>query len=197
MQGAMTAPPVDASDDEALVRLALAERADAFRALYERHKDELHAFVVRLVRDDALAEDVFQEAFLRVHRHLRDYDPARPFRSWLYQIARNAALDALRTRGKDRRLERARARDTSLVTPPALEEAASLEARTRAREALEALPEETRALLIQRHGLGMTLGDLAASFSCNERTVRRHLVVAGELLAQALLDIRSRNGGRP
>jgi len=53
------------------------------------------------------------------------------------------------------------------------------------------LPEETRALLIQRHGLDMTLDDLAESFACDERTVRRRLVAAGELLARALLAARS------
>jgi RNA polymerase sigma-70 factor (ECF subfamily) len=188
VQGTMTPPSVDARDDGALVRLALTHKAQgdgAFRVLYERYKDEIHGFLVRLLRDDALAEDVLQETFFRVYRNLERCDTERSFRAWLYQITRNAALDAIRVRKKDVRLEQAKAREAS-DAPPAADEATRRESVARAQEALDTLPEETRALLIQRHGLGMKLEELAVSFQCTERTVRARLVTAAGLLAQAL-----------
>src|SRR5947207_1138947 len=86
------------------------ERDAAFRAHYERHKTEVFGFLICLLRDEALAEDALQEAFLRAYRALDQYDPERSFRSWLFQIARNVALDAIRLERKHEKLREATAR---------------------------------------------------------------------------------------
>jgi RNA polymerase sigma factor (sigma-70 family) len=185
----MTEPPIAEKDDATLVELARTHRDQAqaaFRALYDRHKDEVFAFLARLLKDDALAEDVLQEAFFRVYKNLDRYERARSFRAWLYQIARNAALDAVRLRMKDDRAqgEARRRLETSALDPAQAAEGEDEKRRTK--DALAALPEETRALLIQRHGLGMKLEALAESFQCNERTIRTRLVAAAALFARAL-----------
>jgi len=174
--------------DATLVELARTHKEaaeSAFRTLYDRYKDEVFAFLARLLRDDALAEDVLQEAFFRVFQNLDRFDRERSFRVWLYQIARHAALDAIRVRRKEERLADEKARR---VEPPlsAAHEAERLDEERKTRAALASLPEETRALLIQRHGLGMKLEALAESFSCNERTIRTRLVAAAALLAKAM-----------
>jgi RNA polymerase sigma-70 factor (ECF subfamily) len=65
----------------------------AFEALIGRYRRPLFAFLVR-----ALAEDVFQETFLQVHRSAGMFDPAKRFKPWLYTVAANKARDAIRTR---------------------------------------------------------------------------------------------------
>lgn len=184
----MSERPLADTDDGTLVELARThkEAAEAaFRALYDRYKDEVYSFLARLLRDDALAEDVLQEAFFRVYKSLERYERARSFRAWLYRIARNAALDAIRTRRKEERIAEEKARRAAPVSDPSSEAERRDEAR-KTEAALAALPEETRALLIQRHGLGMKLEALAESFACNERTIRTRLVAAAALLAKAL-----------
>ncbi len=156
----------------------------AFRVLYDRYHDELFAFLRKLLGDSALSEDVLQEAFLKAYAAIDRYDPERAFRPWIYRIARNAALDALRVRKKVRRVEsqpRPRA-----AKPEAVEELAQREDVARLQVALDSLPSETKALLIQRHGLCMKLSELAESFDCTERTIRNRLRAAAGLLAQAL-----------
>jgi RNA polymerase sigma-70 factor (ECF subfamily) len=193
----VTASVSEAVRDDRELLVALRDGGDgAFRALFERHADPVFSFVVKLVRDDALAEDVLQETFLRIHRGISTWEPARPARPWIYGIARNAALDALRQRKKADRLEdesarRAPAPERETVVPGAIrsEEAALV------RAALASLPDETRALLVQRHGLGMELEELAASWSVNERTIRTRLGEAAARLATALS--RAARGGAP
>jgi RNA polymerase sigma-70 factor (ECF subfamily) len=176
-------------DDAALVELARTHKEaaeKAFRELYDRYKDEVFAFLARLLRDDALAEDVLQEAFFRVYKSLDRFEPEKSFRAWLYQIARHAALDAIRIRRKEERLADEKARRVEGAVADSAAEAERADEVRRAKDALAALPEETAALLIQRHGLGMKLEALAESFSVNERTIRTRLVAAAALLAKKL-----------
>jgi RNA polymerase sigma-70 factor (ECF subfamily) len=132
-----------------------------------------------------MAEDVLQETFVRVATSAREYDPGRALRPWVFSIARNAALDALRRRAK--RGGDAREPEERAAGDGVLPEVATREAVERARAALGSLPDEMRALLIQRHGLGTKLDDLAQSFNVTERTVRNRLNAAADELARAFV----------
>jgi RNA polymerase sigma-70 factor (ECF subfamily) len=92
------------SDEILFERYRKGERA-ALRTIIERHQIELLRFLVRLVGDQAGAEDVFQEAFLQVHLAADTFDATRRFRPWLFTIAANKARDYLRRKGRRRTLE--------------------------------------------------------------------------------------------
>ena len=64
--------------------------------LMGRHQDRLFRYLLRLVGDEAVAEDVFQQTWLQVTERISRYDAARPFGPWLFTVARNLALDHLR-----------------------------------------------------------------------------------------------------
>jgi RNA polymerase sigma-70 factor, ECF subfamily len=70
---------------------------DAFEALFRRHQAEVYGWIVRIVRDSAIAEDLTVETFWRIHRAHARFDPARSFQAWARRIATNAALDHLKT----------------------------------------------------------------------------------------------------
>jgi RNA polymerase sigma factor (sigma-70 family) len=70
----------------------------AFEVLYQRYFPRISAFVCRMVRDTAGCEDVAQEAFMSALRRMRATDSEINFKPWIYQIARNAAIDAHRRR---------------------------------------------------------------------------------------------------
>jgi RNA polymerase sigma-70 factor (ECF subfamily) len=84
--------------DSELVARALAGSHDAFRGLVERYERPVFSLIVRMVRDRAAAEDLAQDVFLKMYRNLAAFDPARKFSSWLFKIAHNATIDALRRR---------------------------------------------------------------------------------------------------
>jgi RNA polymerase sigma factor (sigma-70 family) len=87
---------VGAPTDAALVAGVRAGEDSAFEELYRRYRPRINSFVRRFVRDDGRAEDVTQEAFLSALRRMRATDSEIVFRPWIYEIARNAAIDAHR-----------------------------------------------------------------------------------------------------
>jgi RNA polymerase sigma-70 factor (ECF subfamily) len=66
--------------------------------LMSRHQDRLFRYLLRLLGDEAVAEDVFQQTWLQVTERIARYDGARPFGPWLFAVARNLGLDHLRRR---------------------------------------------------------------------------------------------------
>jgi RNA polymerase sigma-70 factor, ECF subfamily len=87
------------SDEELLLRYRDQANHDAFRELLHRYERELFSYLCRYLRDESLAEEVFQTTFLRVHEKARLFEKGRAFRPWLYSIATHQAIDALRRAG--------------------------------------------------------------------------------------------------
>lgn len=87
------------ASDEALMARVRDGSVAAFQALYDRHHRPLFSFLLRLLADRPVAEDLLQETFLRVYLHRESYRPTAAFRTWLFTIARNLAFDHLRRSG--------------------------------------------------------------------------------------------------
>lgn len=88
------------TSDEILMAAYQAGSEAAFGELYERHAGSVYGFLVRRLGDASLAQELYQEAFLRLHRARATYDSARPFRAWLFGIVHNLLTDTLRSRGR-------------------------------------------------------------------------------------------------
>jgi len=88
-------------DDTALVTAFLAGESRAFDAIVDRYQLRLLNFVYRIVGDRERAEDLVQEAFIRVHRHLGRFDRSKKFSTWVYTIASNLAKNELRNRSRN------------------------------------------------------------------------------------------------
>lgn len=74
----------------------LAGSEGAFRDLVRRYERRVYGLIVRIIRDTAAAEDLTQETFLRAYARLDRYDRRRPFATWLFRVAHNLTIDALR-----------------------------------------------------------------------------------------------------
>ena len=85
-------------DNAKLVAAHLAGDARAFQELVVRYRSRLLNFISRMIGDRERAEDLVQEAFLRVHRHLHRFDESKQFSTWIYTIATNLAKNELRNR---------------------------------------------------------------------------------------------------
>src|SRR6266566_6883247 len=81
--------------DSEAVRLRRGD-PDAFDALLTRYQNRLYRYLLRLTGNTAVAEDLFQETWLKMITHIHRYDERRPFEPWLYSVARNLAIDHLR-----------------------------------------------------------------------------------------------------
>src|SRR5437016_11905293 len=71
--------------------------------LFERHHQSLFGFFVRLTGRREFSEDLVQEVFFRMLKYRHTFQPENPFRSWMFQVARNAHFDALRKRQRETR----------------------------------------------------------------------------------------------
>lgn len=80
---------------ELLERFAAGD-LEAFEALFREHQKEVYAWIVRIVRDTGIAEDLTVETFWRIYRSRSRFDPDGNFRAWARRIATNAALDHLK-----------------------------------------------------------------------------------------------------
>jgi len=91
--------PVEQADDAVLAARASKGESAAFGLLYDRHVDAIYRYVYYRVRDDADAEDLTSDVFMRALKAMPRYEPRQAFLAWLYRIARNAVIDRAR-RGK-------------------------------------------------------------------------------------------------
>ena len=86
------------SDDQLMEQLEAGELDASMAELQQRYRERVHQFVLGILRDEHLAQDVTQEVFERVFLKSHHYTIGTRFRAWLFEIARNQALSALRTR---------------------------------------------------------------------------------------------------
>ncbi|MSR22499.1 MAG: sigma-70 family RNA polymerase sigma factor [Gemmatimonadetes bacterium] len=93
-------PDLEAMPDEELVTAHLSGRTGAFQELFNRYRDRLVHFITRKTGDADRAQDLVQEAFIRVTRHLHRFDTSKKFSTWVYTIASNLSKNELRNRSR-------------------------------------------------------------------------------------------------
>jgi len=170
---------VESSDDQLMSALAGGSER-AFDELVRRHQPRLVRLGRRALGDPARAEDMAQEALLRVLRHAPRYEPRGQFRAWLATIARRLWLGALRERA--RRPEAALSEgEPARVGDP--------EGALRLREASEALarlPPRHRTALVLKTVEGLSYRQIAGVLECAETDVANYVFRARRRLAREL-----------
>src|SRR5262245_66583459 len=101
---------LDATDEALLTRFRGGQR-EAFGLLVRRYERELFGYLCRYLGDASLADDVFQNTFLQVYLKSDQFEDGRQVRPWLYTIATNQAIDALRRAGRQPEIGRASCRE--------------------------------------------------------------------------------------
>ena len=91
----------EAEDKRLFARFAAGDK-EAFGRLVARYRNPLYNYLVRVLRDRALAEDAFQETFLRVYQNAGNFDASKSFKTWLFAIATNVARDELKKRRREK-----------------------------------------------------------------------------------------------
>jgi len=176
------------SDLDLMLRVRQGDAA-SFDELLRRYRLPLVQYLCRMVRDQALAEDLAQEAFLRVYKARHRYRPEARVTTWLYRIATNLALNAIRDargrqpQGGNSRLEGGET-PFQLVDPKASVEQDLIETdRGRMiRQAIEALPENQRAAVILHKYQDVDYRQIAGILKVSESAVKSLLFRAYETL---------------
>jgi len=173
--------PLSRRGEPALVRAAQGGSAEAAEELFRRHWPAVHRAAWLVVHDAAAAEDIAQEAFMSAFRSLDRFDRRRPLGPWLHRIVVNRAIDWSRARAL-----RPETGSDALPEPAAPEAAAELGEEIVA--ALADLGPEHRAVVVLRHLLGYSPGEIAAMLELPRGTVnsrlRRGLDALGDQLSE-------------
>jgi RNA polymerase sigma-70 factor (ECF subfamily) len=149
---------------QAVVR-AKAGDQEALRFLYVRYADNVYGYVRSIVRDDYEAEDVTQHVFAKLMVVLPKYEQRQvPFAAWILRVARNAAVDHMRQR-RAIPCEEVREHGRSIESGEAQQNAIAL------REALATLPDEQRKVVVLRHLVGLTPGEIAGQMGKTEPAI--------------------------
>ena len=146
--------------------VAAAKRGDrgALGYLYSRYADCVFGFVASIVRDDDEAEDVTQHVFVKLMTKLDRYEEREsPFVAWLLRVARNVAVDHLRQR-----------RDipcSDVLGPDARADDGDVQRSLSIREALGRMPAVQREVVVLRHVVGLTPGEIAERLNRSEASI--------------------------
>ncbi len=175
-----------AAPDETLLAWAAEGDRLAFDQLSLRHLPRLYQLAHRITGDGAAAEDVAQEAMLRVWQAAASFDPARArFTTWLHRIAANLAIDRTRQAG---RLAPPPQDTLPAPGPDPEEQAAARQQRDRIAAALREMPTRQRAALALFYGQEMDGAEAAAALSVSTRALEGLLRRARRFLAGRLED---------
>ncbi|HEY0929358.1 MAG TPA: sigma-70 family RNA polymerase sigma factor [Gemmatimonas sp.] len=184
--------------DADVVRLAQQGRELAFRELVRRYERPVFSLVYRMVRDRETAEDLAQDAFIKVLNHIDRYSPEFKFSSWLFKIANNVAIDHLRRRrietismdGSPHASSAAEVEATTLdlqsEQESALDEIEAKELGSAIERAIASLRPEYRACIMLRHVEGRSYEEIATTLDLPLGTVKTYIHRARHELRRAL-----------
>ncbi len=169
-----------------------------FGTLVRRYERELFGYLRRYLGDDDLADDVFQNTFVQVYRKVQQYEPGRPVRPWIYAIATNQAIDALRRRNRraDQRADAVTTSDEDGQSRPLFEllpapgdgppeSADRAEQRELVRAAVDRLPDLLRQVVILAYFQGLKYRAVADVLDIPVGTVKSRLHAALARLTEA------------
>jgi RNA polymerase sigma-70 factor (ECF subfamily) len=162
-----------AADEQLLILQAKEQDAGAFRTLVERYMKQTYNVAYNLVRNHEDAEDVAQEAFVRIYRSLDKFRGDSEFSTWLYRITVNAALDRIKQRKTKE--EREIRNTANMFIPLVAHTGENADVTMHIERALHELPTLQRAVVILRHINGLPTKKVGEILQCSEGTVKTHL----------------------
>ncbi len=196
MRPEVSGSPLKKLDDSGVVAAFLGGNKRAFNELVERYQSRLLNFVYRTTGDRERAEDLVQETFIRIYRHLHRFDQSKKFSTWAYTIASNLAKNELRNRSRNPLVlfqalkkswdadQRPLEWEDNTYRPDDLFRKRHL--RQMVDSAVAELPEHHRNVFVLREMEGKTYEEIAEITGCNLGTVKSRLNRARNNFAQII-----------
>ncbi len=188
--------------DEALMEAYQRGDTHAFERLLMKHRRPVYNFIHRQVNNQATAEDLSQEVFLRIVKGAASYKREAKFTTWIYTIARNLCVDHTRRAkhrkaasldapiGRDGSKDRTMGDSVADGGPAVDRQVIGRQLQGRIQEAVATLPEEQREVFLMREYLNLPFKEIADIVGCPENTVKSRMRYALEHLRQQLDEYR-------
>lgn len=182
------------TDISQLIERALSDDQQAYTEIVNRYRKQIYHFIYRMVKDDAQAEDLTQETFIKAFRALASFNSNYAFTTWLYKIASNNCIDHFRKKrlstysldtpmkSKDGELKR----DFADSDQGPESEMISKEKKTQIETAIESLPEKYRKAILLRHTKDKSYEEIAEILNVPLGTVKVRIFRAREMLKSQL-----------
>lgn len=185
---------MDTRDEELLAKVAGGDVA-SLRELYERYRVRLMTYAYYAMGNRAQAEDVLQEAFIRIYRHAGDFEPGKRFSAWAYAITANLCRDELRKSWRRRRLGLRVDVDANEADAPARTispraDASGREFRDRLGAEVAALPPGQREAVALRFLESLSYEEIAGILGCPLGTVQSRIHAGVKALRERLGEFR-------
>jgi len=180
-------------DDHALIRAVLSGDKNAYGALVARHGENMFRVAYRIVESEADAEEIVQETFLRGYRGLADFDARADFRTWIYRIAVNCALQALNKRRSQAAVPIAEEFDDERPAIQLADRGAGPERLLLDREiehrrqaAMEKMTTDERLAFVLRHLEGRSTEEIAAALQVTPNNAKQAVFRAVQKMRRSL-----------
>ena len=155
---------------------------ERFAALFRARYAELCHFVLQFVHSRPVAEELVQDLFLRIWERRQSWEEELPSRSYLYQAARNRALDHLKHEGIAERASAYHPDEDEALTPDVDQQLDAEDLRTALHTAIEQLPDRTRQVFILCKGHSLTYPEVAEALGISVKTVEAQMGRAFRIL---------------
>jgi RNA polymerase sigma factor (sigma-70 family) len=183
---------VNTISDEELMLQVREGIGEMLGVLFDRYQQPLFSFFVRLTGDRSLSEDLVQDVFYRILRYRHTYKPGSAFRSWMYQVARNARQDSLHRQRNQTPLEES-LHPTVVPRDTVAEEQES----SVLRRALLALPEEKREVLLLSRFQELSYEEIGKLLGCDVGAVKVRVFRALQSLKEIAGQLQNQPSPKP
>ena len=172
---------------------------EAFRALYEAHKDRVYSIAFHFFHADAdAAAEVTQQVFLKLMRDVTRFRGDAAFSTWLYRLVVNACVDRSRSRRHDAAAQNPAVLETLPATGASHEDVlARHQVTTSVQQAIALLPAKLRAAILLRYFEDLSYAEIATALNCSIGTVASRLNRGHRLLATTLRPMRAAHAEPP
>lgn len=168
--------PLSRLNDHDLINAFIAGNVNALETLVLRHKDKLYSSILFLLKDKYLAEDIFQDVFIRIIDTMRSgrYTEEGKFLPWAMRIAHNLCVDHFRKVKRTPTIKNSEDQDIfevlNFTEDSAEDKMIKHQSHNRVREMLDRLPEDQREVIILRHYADMSFKEIAHITNCSINT---------------------------
>jgi RNA polymerase sigma-70 factor (ECF subfamily) len=181
------------NSDQGLIRRVLAGEKEAYGLLVSAHSEAVFRVAFRITENEADADEVVQETFLRGYRALADFDSRANFKTWIYRIAVNRALDVRKSRRKTGAVPISEDFEEEQVTVQLADCGAGpermlldREIEARRQKAMERMTESERTAFVLRHMEGNSMEEIAAVLGVAPNTAKQAVFRAVQKLRRSL-----------
>lgn len=165
---------------------------EAFRALFEKHKDAVYSIALRYSGDAAVAQDIAQDTFLKLFSTLGSFRGDSNFESWLYRVVVNSCFDLKR---KTRRLTPLLDEVLSVLQTPdlsVLDQVLRSEMSAHVKSVVDSLAPDQRMVIVLRYTQGLSYEEIAGIMGCAPGTIASRLNRAHKVLERRLARLASK-----